>query len=178
MRRSSRLAGLLLTIAVTIAAVPTPAVGQSQFEPWATVEGVAGAVTGDTLVVGGSNVRLYGIDAPELGQICYSRSGRPYDCGAMARDFLDRALTDRTVTCTLYAQVLSGEQVGRCSVGSTDIGLFVASHGWAFAARGLSNRYGEAEAMAQARGAGVWSGRSVSPWVWRQQQGIEGPDRR
>ena len=174
--RPTRLPLLLLTAAFLGA--PSLVQAQSQYDPWQTVEGPAGAVTGDTVVVGGSNVRLYGIDAPELGQTCYTRSRQPYDCGAMARDFLDRALTDRTISCTLYAQALEGHQVGRCSAGSTDIGLFVVGNGWAFAARGLSNRYDGAEARAQARGVGVWSGRAVRPWIWRQQQEEPGPDRR
>ena len=178
MSRAPTIALLLLTVAASIAAGPEPVLGQSQYQPWETVEGPAAAVSGDTVLVGGSNVRLYGIDAPELGQICYSRSGRAYDCGASARDFLNRALGDRTISCTLYAHALTGEQVGRCSAGSTDIGQFVVGHGWAFSARGLSNRYDEAEALAQARGAGVWSGRAVRPWVWRQQQDVQSPDRR
>ena len=163
----------LLLTAVAVFGAPLSGHAQIQYDPSQTVEGEAVVMTGDTMVVGGSNVRLYGIDAPELGQTCHSGSGRPYDCGAMARDFLQQALTGRTVHCTLYAEVLDGNQVGRCSVGPTDIGLFLVGHGWAFAARGLSNRYDGMEARAQTRGAGVWSGRSVRPWVWRQQQGDE-----
>ena len=164
--------GFALLIATATAAfgIPSPGHGQSQYDPWQTVEGEASAMSGDTVIVEGSTIRLYGIDAPELGQTCHSRSGQPYDCGAMARNFLEQALAGRTINCTIFSQAVDGIQVGRCAAGSTDIGLYMVGHGWAFAARGLSNRYGGTEARAQARGAGVWSGRSVQPWVWRQQQ--------
>ena len=170
MRRSRFPVTCCLLAAALAAITPSAARGQSQYAPYRTVEGEADVVTGDMLTVAGSEVRLYGIDAPELGQICHARSGQPYDCGAMARDFLQQALAGRTLNCTLYADVLDGSQVGRCSAGDADIGLFLVGNGWAFAARGLSNRYDRAEARAQARGAGVWSGRNVRPWIWRQQQ--------
>jgi endonuclease YncB( thermonuclease family) len=47
---------------------------------------------GDSFVFGGQDIRLWGIDAPEYDQIC-QRSGRDYDCGRAARDYL-AALAD------------------------------------------------------------------------------------
>ena len=174
MQRRPRLLGFLLLTAAAALGMPSSGYGQSHYDPWRTAEGQAGAMSGDTVVVGGSSIRLYGIDAPELGQICHSRSGQPYDCGAMARDFLEQALAGRTISCTIFSQAVDGIRVGRCAAGPTDIGLYMVGHGWAFAARGLSNRYGGTEARAQARGAGVWSGRSVQPGGWRQHQEAPG----
>ena len=38
---------------------------------------------GDTLVINGLNIRLHGIDAPELRQTCQSASGASYTCGEL-----------------------------------------------------------------------------------------------
>lgn len=38
-------------------------------------------VDGDTFVIGGENIRLKGVDAPEYGQSCKDASGKGYACG-------------------------------------------------------------------------------------------------
>lgn len=49
-----------------------------------TLTGPARAVDGDTLVVGGVRVRLYGVDAPESAQTCNDAGGKAYPCGALS----------------------------------------------------------------------------------------------
>ena len=159
-----RLASLLICLAAT------PAAGQVQYDPFRTVEGFVQAVEGDLISVNGALIRLYGIDAPELGQICYTRTGRAYDCGAAARAMLDRVIGANQVTCTVYSQLTTEEQVGRCFIGRTDVASVLVRGGWAFTLPSLSNRYEGAQARAQARRAGVWSGQAARPWVWRSRQ--------
>jgi endonuclease YncB( thermonuclease family) len=51
---------------------------------FASAQGFGGAVRvvdGDTLDVGGTRVRLHGIDAPEIGQHCNRPDGLRWDCG-------------------------------------------------------------------------------------------------
>ena len=48
-------------------------------------------IDGDTIVLNGSHVRLFGIDAPELGQLC--KDGWP--AGEKARGFLRTLILDR-----------------------------------------------------------------------------------
>ena len=151
-----------------------PAVAQVQYDPFRTVEGFVLAVEGDLISVNGALVRLYGIDAPELGQICYTRIGRAYDCGEASRAMLDRVLGANQVACTVYSQLTTEEQVGRCFVGQTDIATILVRAGWAFTLPSLSNRYEGAQARAQARRAGVWSGRATRPWIWRSHQQADG----
>ena len=55
--------------------------------------GPARAVDGDTLEVGGEEVRLYGIDAPELHQTC-RRGDEEWSCGAIAARQLARAAAE------------------------------------------------------------------------------------
>ena len=41
----------------------------------------------DTLVIDGEKIRLHGMDAPEMRQICFT-AGQPFACGVVARDQL------------------------------------------------------------------------------------------
>src|SRR3954454_10304276 len=45
-------------------------------------------VDGDTLRFGATRVRLTGIDAPELGQMCSDANGQDYACGVAAKQFV------------------------------------------------------------------------------------------
>ena len=175
---------LLIRRSVQIVACLTVLVGpatdgraQSQLDPYETAEGrpvAEDVIEGDLLRVGGTQVRLYGIDAPDVGQQCESRRGQPYDCGAAARNILSMFVRDRDVACTLYAMNADGNMVGRCFVGESDLSLAMVRGGWAFSYRSLSWRYESAQAHARTERSGIWSGRAEAPWVWRSQRLLEG----
>ena len=40
---------------------------------------------GDSLKIGKEKIRLSGIDAPEMKQICYDETASPYACGHVAK---------------------------------------------------------------------------------------------
>ncbi|HET8728120.1 MAG TPA: thermonuclease family protein [Alphaproteobacteria bacterium] len=161
---------LPLITAVLVMLLPGLARGQSAHQPYIPLVGFAQALEGDLLTVNGVLVRLYALDAPELGQFCSTRDGRPYDCGLAARNILTRLIADREVACTLYSRLPSGTEVGTCAVNNVDLGGVMVLSGWAFSDRALSNRYEPHEAQAQANQQGLWSGRAERPWVWRQEQ--------
>ena len=164
-----RLCHAAVIFAAMLSTTP-PAAGQMEFAPGDSVSGVAEAEEGDILSIGGRTLRLYGIDAPELGQICRDRRGRSYDCGAAARNVLTRFLTGRALDCEVYANTIDGLETGRCFAGATDIGGLMVQSGWAFSYRAFSHRYASAEARAQAGRRGFWEGRVQRPWVWRTEQ--------
>lgn len=156
-------------LAFALGLATLPAAAQMQFEP-ETVTGTATVEQGDVISVGGRMIRLYGIDAPELGQTCQDRRGRSYDCGEAARTVLTRFLTGRTLACQVYANTIDGLETARCFVGQTDIGGLMVLSGWAFSYRNFSDRYEAAEAHAQAEDRGFWEGRAVRPSIWRTQE--------
>jgi len=47
--------------------------------------GLGRAKDGDSLMVGETEVRLFGVDAPEFDQTC-TRAGQSWACGAVAAD--------------------------------------------------------------------------------------------
>jgi endonuclease YncB( thermonuclease family) len=138
--------------------------------PFREFTGFVQVLEGDLIAVNGTLVRLYGIDAPEMGQTCRSRRGQRYDCGAAARNILSRLIGDREVACSAYAEQASGELIARCRIGRADLGAAMVRRGWAYPMVSLTNRYTGEEAHAQAAGAGVWSGWAQRPWVWRHEQ--------
>ncbi|MEM1401485.1 MAG: thermonuclease family protein [Pseudomonadota bacterium] len=148
----------------------TLASAQTQLNPFEDAEGAVRVVEGDLISVGGKLVRLYGIDAPEMDQTCEAANGAPYDCGEASRRALETMLGDRALKCTIFAVLEDQRAAGLCRHGPQDIAELQVERGWAFAARALSNRYEKAESRAQRYRVGLWRGRAIRPWVWRQRQ--------
>jgi endonuclease YncB( thermonuclease family) len=126
-------------------------------------------IDGDTIELHGQAIRLYGIDAPELGQACTIQQ-RTYDCGMVARTALLDLTAGVAVTCrVLAAEPSAGEaRPGRCFAQGYDLSEGMAYTGWALAQREVSERYLVFEERAQAAGRGLWKGRFVTPWDWRR----------
>ncbi len=135
----------------------------------AEVAGPPEIIDGDTLAVQGALIRLYGIDAPELGQAC--RIGaRAYDCGRIARTALLDLTAGATVSCQLApASPEDGAdgRIGRCRADGYDLSEGMAYTGWALALRPVSERYVAFEERARAARRGLWKGQFVAPWDWR-----------
>ncbi|MBX6426430.1 MAG: thermonuclease family protein [Variibacter sp.] len=126
------------------------------------IVGPASIIDGDSLRVAGVEIRLFGIDAPELAQIC-TRAGRPWACGREAAEALRAAAADREVTCRPRDQDRYGRTVAVCHAGGVDLGAAMIKGGLAVA-------YGAYEAdEREARDArrGLWSSTFDPPALWR-----------
>src|SRR5688572_13845217 len=83
----------------------------------------ANAIDGDSLRADGEEIRLLGIDAPELRQTCRDHQGRNWACGRDARDQLRRILARGKVRCAVAEKDRYGRTLARCSAsGVLDIG--------------------------------------------------------
>lgn len=163
------LAGALLAIAGNHAGAPAHA--QVAYDPFLTIGGVPEVIDGDRIAVDGRIVRLYGIDAPEVGQICRTARGRPYECGEAAQAMLRRLIGPNDVTCTIYSSPNGMDaMVGRCQAGGVDLGGALVARGWAWRLPSLSDRYGREQSTAQARRRGIWAAPNVPAWIWRARQ--------
>src|SRR5215831_3938402 len=80
---------LVTRLAVTCIALGAAATCYAQ-----SISGDAHVVDGDTLVVGSTKVRLFGIDAPEHDQTC-QKAGSAWRCGEAARDLLAELIAGR-----------------------------------------------------------------------------------
>ena len=112
--------------------------------------GLGRAKDGDSLMVGESEVRLFGIDAPEFDQTC-SRQGEQWSCGAAAADQLMELVTGKDVQCRSMGKDQYGRLLGRCTVGGTDVNQTMVELGYATAYRRYSSDYAPARRPRQSK---------------------------
>ncbi len=124
---------------------------------------------GDTLVIDGERIRLWGMDAPEFGQKC-QKLNVAYDCGITAREVLISLIGEQLVVCRQVATDRYGRTVARCSVNGEDPGEQMGEAGWALDfSRYSDGYYAAAERRAHRARRGLWGGQFDLPWEWRQQ---------
>jgi endonuclease YncB( thermonuclease family) len=141
-RRSVALAMLVLA--------GTPAVAAAQ-----EITGPAVVIDGDSLRVGGTEVRLFGVDAPELSQTCFENAA-PVACGAMAKEAIQGMIGDGALECLAKDTDTFGRTVAVCRTSGIDIGEALVEAGWATAFQRYGDDYSAAEMRARARRAGIW----------------------
>lgn len=139
---------------------------------WSPTEGrvmencrVMSIYDGDTMTVRCAGrkvkVRLYCIDAPEMGQ-------KPW--GKQSRDHL-RSITSKRVRVEVRDTDRYGRTVGEVFAAKRSLNLRQVRSGWAaeYGQYCDSRRYRIAEAGAQQERIGIWStpGLHQSPWEWR-----------
>jgi endonuclease YncB( thermonuclease family) len=110
----------------------------------------------------GEELRLKGIDAPELGQLCH-REGRPWRCGLAAKAALEREIRG-VVSCVGRGRDRYGRALVTCRAGGADIAAALARGGMALAYGG----YEREEAEARDARRGVWASSFERPEDWRR----------
>ena len=125
--------------------------------------GMAKAADGDSLRLQGDRIRLLGIDAPELDQVCWTADGAEWPCGRAARAELARLVAAGPVDCQPEGTDKYGRTLARCDVAGADLGAAMVGAGLALSTGG----YGAAERQAKSDRLGLWQGRFVDPKVWR-----------
>src|SRR3984893_3953140 len=112
----------LLGIAIILAPVMAEA---------ADISGVPKIREGDQVVIGTSRVRLGGIDAPSVDQLCLNTQGERWTCGVAARDELIKHAENKSWTCHVRQTDRRGRQIARCEVDGEDIQKWLVRNGWA-----------------------------------------------
>ncbi len=160
----------LLFVFAAIAAVATWASWSDAQHRNDPIRGIARAIDGDTIVIGRTHIRLYGIDAPELGQPCMREGGAAWPCGDVAGETLDRLLADQPLVCEPNRQHPTdayNRTIALCVTDrGDDVGRWMVTNGWAVAYVRYSDAYVVQEAEARDRRLGIWSGSFEQPWLW------------
>ena len=124
----------------------------------------------DSLRSGTLQIRLFGIDAPELNQECKDQNGKIWGCGIVAqRQLITLIGTKKELQCSLRDVDRYGRLIMQCFNGSTDIGAAMVQSGYALAYRHFSNLYIAEEEQAKTALKGIWRGTFSPPWQWRRQ---------
>ena len=124
----------------------------------ADLNGPARVIDGGTVEIGGTEIRLYGIDAPGPGQAC-ARDGRPYDCAQEAGWALAERVGRHWLRCQERGQDASGRTRATCAlVNDIDVNAHMVRQGWALARRDEEPAYGALEELARGERLGLWAG--------------------
>lgn len=123
-------------------------------------------IDGDTIDMEGKRIRLYGIDAPEIKQLCY-KSDHQYPCGKYAQDALKRITISGNVRCVEKYYDFYGRIVAECFIGDTNINALMVEQGWAMAYRRYSKQYVFQENLARTKKRGIWQGEFDNPHKYR-----------
>lgn len=86
-----------------------------------TLEGKPVLIDGDSIVIGGKPIRLWGIDAPEMD----TREGY------LAKRYLRTVIDDGTVRCVDEGMRTTGEIMAKCFIGEVDLGEIMILSGHA-----------------------------------------------
>jgi len=145
----------MLKSAATRAIVAALAFGWPALASANVIEGTAEVIDGDSLRVGGTEVRLFGVDAPEATQACFN-NGTQVACGAMAKGALEGLIGDSILVCSAQGIDQYSRTVARCRTSGVDVGDALVASGWATAYRRYGEDYVPSEARARAARAGIW----------------------
>ncbi len=134
--------------------------------------GIGRALDGDNILINeATEIRLWGIDAPEYQQKCYSPSQEAeVGCGLKAQAFLDKLLSHTQISCShegtdRYNRILSICQ----TADGTEINKKLVAEGWALDYTQYSGaRYRMAEYKAKRENKGLWQYQFDLPHIWRQ----------
>lgn len=159
MRRSSG----LIVIAACLLLVLAPARAE-------ILSGPANGLDEDSIAVGGERVRLWGIDAPDLGQSC-NRGGKPWACGRDAARALDRLVGGKTVRClVILRDRVRRLVVGDCTLGGESLSRWMIVNGYAIMNTRQTDAYAREETEAREAKRGIWNSTFDPPWEWRARQ--------
>ncbi len=131
------------------------------------VKGKARIIDGDSLYVGGREVRLQGIDAPEGRQTC-RRDGREWACGKGARNELVKMIQGREVSCHGLDIDKHDRLLAVCRANGRELNREMVARGFAVA----YGRHQREEAEARRARLGLWAGEFDRPRDWRRQRNI------
>ena len=152
---------------------------------------VATAVDGEVLYMRGTEVKLFGIDAVEVDQVCQDSAGDDYPCGRRATQALQKLVQNDLVICLPFFAIGVNRVVANCELvldsesvpvspmdfveefRASNLSRLMVAEGHAVAI-GIGTRYfGADQDEAQTLRQGIWQGSFQPPGAWRRR-----PDQR
>jgi hypothetical protein len=99
---------MVMKFLLAIAVVLLPAMAEA-----ADITGVPKIREADQIQIGSTRIRLGGIDAPSVDQLCLNTKGERWTCGAAARDELIKYVGNKSWTCQTRAIVAAAVAAAR-----------------------------------------------------------------
>jgi endonuclease YncB( thermonuclease family) len=125
-------------------------------------------IDGDSLREGKTEIRLYGIDAPEYRQTCKDATQADYDCGKRAREALWQLIRQGELKCKSLDIDRYGRSISNCQIGALDVNREMVAQGWAVAFVQFGLDYVGEEKTARQNKRGLWAGSFEEPAQYRK----------
>lgn len=134
----------------------------AMFSAWAQeITGIADVRSANEVVLDGTVVRLFGLEAPATDTRCDLSDGQ-YRCGVVAWAELVELADGRDLSCDIESQTGDGTPIATCYLGERDINEALVRSGWA-EARADVERYQVDQAEARRARRGLWAERIRPP---------------
>ena len=124
-------------------------------------------IDGDTIHIGKLKYRFFGIDAPEIKQIC-EKDNTKIQCGVIAKSVLKNKIADKIPECIVKDKDRYQRLVAECFVGKESLSKFMVREGYAVAYVQYSKDFIEDEKYAKQNKLGIWSMNFQIPSEYRK----------
>ena len=124
-------------------------------------------IDGDTIHIGKLKYRLFGIDAPEIKQIC-EKDNTKIQCGVIAKSVLKNKIADKIPECIVKDKDRYQRLVAECFVGKESLSRFMVREGYAVAYSQYSKDFIDDEKYAKENKLGIWSMNFQVPSEYRK----------
>ena len=124
-------------------------------------------IDGDTIHIGKLKYRLFGIDAPEIKQIC-EKDNTKIQCGVIAKSVLKNKIADKIPECIVKDKDRYQRLVAECFIGKESLSRFMVREGYAVAYTQYSKDFIEDEKYAKENKLGIWSMNFQIPSEYRK----------
>jgi len=147
---------------------------------------IANAIDGETLLVNGVEINLFGIDAMERDQLCQNAEGVDYQCGRAAVMALQKLIQNNQVVCLPFFAVSQTRVIGACEMVVDKVSLptspsdfleeayrpnslsrLMVEQGYALTIGYGRELFNEEQRQAQVLRSGVWAGSFEPPALYR-----------
>ncbi len=124
-------------------------------------------IDGDTIHIGKLKYRFFGIDAPEIKQIC-EKDNIKIQCGVIAKSVLQNKIADKIPECVVKDKDRYQRLVAECFIGKESLSRFMVREGYAVAYTQYSKDFIEDEKYAKENKLGIWSMNFQMPSEYRK----------
>jgi endonuclease YncB( thermonuclease family) len=124
-------------------------------------------IDGDTIHIGKLKYRFFGIDAPEIKQIC-EKDNTKIQCGVIAKSALKNKIADKIPECVVKDKDRYQRLVAECFIGKESLSRFMVREGYAVAYSQYSKDFIEDEKYAKENKLGIWSMNFQIPSEYRK----------
>ena len=127
-----------------------------------SIKGPARVVDGDTIIINEILIRLEGIDAPEVDQLCEEK-----EIGQLSINYLTDLIANSEIECLLGKNDKFGRLLATCFKDDQNINSNLVLTGHAFVDRLYNKKYLDEEELAMKNNTPIWMYKCLEPYVHR-----------